>query len=95
MDFVSIRDRKPEGKQYQDIMCIVFDYSIAQTYRYMLGTANEDLFHVDSSFYFADRDYVNDWMQKRIIAWKPLEKASRDEIMEFISKVKIKFTKRS
>lgn len=85
-DYVSIKDKEPEGKEYKDVICIVLNYSIAQTYKYVIGVANEETFSLQEHIFSKQNEYRNTYLQEKIIAWKPLEKVSINQIRNFITK---------
>ncbi len=87
-NYQSVKDILPpdDGKHYE-VMVIMLDDTIAQTYCYKLGTYNNGSFHVDHNFYFKNKDFRNSSTQKMVIAWKALDKASSSEIRQFYKKV--------
>ena len=87
-EYHSVKDSLPadDGKHYE-VMVIMLDDTIAQTYCYKLGMYNNGSFHVDHNFYFKKDDFRNSSTQYMVIAWKPLDKASLSEIRQFYKKV--------
>ena len=86
-DYQSVKDYLPldDGKHY-DVICIVQNVTIEHSYNYRIGTYNNGMFQIDGAFYAKKNNFRCTWKPERVIAWKPLDKASREKIHEFYEK---------
>ena len=84
-EYQSVKEVLPadDGKHY-DVMVILWNDSIEAGYGYYKGTYNDGFFFVDNAIYARQRDFRCSYTQKKVIAWKPLEKVSLKKIKEFI-----------
>ena len=84
-EYQSVKDSLPadDGKHY-DVMVILWNDSIEAGYGSYKGTYNDGFFFVDNAIYARQRDFRCSYTQKKVIAWKPLEKVSLKKIKEFI-----------
>lgn len=89
--YQSVKDFLPEndGKFYE-VMVILYGISIEGGYGYYKGTYNDGFFFVDNGMYSKKNDFICSWTQKKVIAWKPLEICSREQITEFCIKAGVK-----
>ena len=85
--FKSVKDALPvnDGKFY-DVICIVKNYSIQQSYGYYIGKYCDGMFHISAGIYPIIHDFKCNWRQEKVIAWKPLEKPTREEMQILLEK---------
>ena len=90
-DYRSVKDSLPlnDGKFYE-VMVILCDTSISGGYGYYKGEYQNGFFFVDKGIYRQDKDFYCEWTQRKIIAWKPLELCTKEQIREFYAKAGIK-----
>lgn len=90
-DYKSVVDVLPanDGKFY-DVMVILYGVSIEGGYNYYRGTYQNGFFFVDGGMYDKEKDFICSWTQKKVIAWKPLEKCTSKQIFEFCKKAGVK-----
>lgn len=89
--YQSVKDSLPaaDGKFY-DVMVILYGVSISGGYNYHKGLYNDGTFFVDSGNYNIKNDFICSWTQKKVIAWKPLETVSKEQLNEFFIKAGVK-----
>lgn len=90
-DYKSVMDVLPanDGIHY-DVMVILWNDNIEGGYNYYKGTYNDGFFFVDNAIYARQRDFRCSYTQKKVIAWKPLEKCTSEQIFEFCKKAGVK-----
>ena len=90
-EYHSVKDVLPadDGKHY-DVMVILWNDSIEAGYGYYKGTYNDGFFFVDNAIYARQRDFRCSYTQKKVIAWKPLETVSKEQLNEFCIKAGVR-----
>lgn len=90
-DYQSVVDALPldDGKFY-DVMVILYGTSIEGGYNYYRGTYQDGFFFVDGGMYDKEKDFICSWTQKKVIAWKPLETVSKEQLYEFCIKAGVR-----
>lgn len=90
-EYKSVKDSLPadDGKYY-DVMVILYGVSISGGYNYHKGLYNNGTFFVDSGNYNKENDFICSWTQKKVIAWKPLETVSEEQLYEFCIKAGVR-----
>ena len=78
-----------DGKFY-DVMVILYGVSISGGYNYHKGIYSNGTFFVDSGNYNKKNDFICSWTQKKVIAWKPLETVSKEQLDEFCIKAGVR-----
>ena len=91
-EYKSVKDVLPanDGKFY-DVMVILYGTSIEGGYNYYRGTYQKGFFFVNDVMYAKEKDFICSWKQKKVIAWKPLETITKEQLEEFCIKAGIKF----
>ena len=87
-DYQSVKDCLPidDGKYY-DVICIILQDNICHGYNYFIGKYCNGIFHANGAMFFRVHDFRCDWKKQKVIAWKPLDKATPEKIREFYSKI--------
>lgn len=90
-EYRSVKDSLPadDGKFY-DVMVILYGVSISGGYSYHNGLYNNGTFLVDPGIYNIKSDFICSWTQKKVIAWKPLEVISKEQLNEFCIKAGVR-----
>ena len=90
-EYQSVKDVLPadDGKFY-DVMVILYGVSISGGYNYHKGLYSNGTFFVDSGNYNIKNDFICSWTQKKVIAWKPLELVSKQQLAEFCKKAGVR-----
>ena len=90
-EYHSVKDVLPadDGKFY-DVMVILYGVSISGGYNYHKGIYSNGTFFVDSGNYNKKNDFICSWTQKKVIAWKPLEVISKEQLNEFCIKAGVR-----
>ena len=90
-EYRSVKDSLPadDGKFY-DVMVILYGTSIEGGYNYYRGTYQNGFFFVDGGMYDKEKDFICPWKQKKVIAWKPLETISKEQLEEFCIKAGVR-----
>ena len=90
-EYKSVKDSLPadDGKFY-DVMVILYGVSLSGGYNYHRGRYSNGAFFVDSGNYNIKNDFICSWTQKKVIAWKPLELISKEQLAEFCMKAGVK-----
>jgi hypothetical protein len=90
-EYHSVKDVLPadDGKFY-DVMVILYGVSISGGYNYHKGIYSNGTFFVDSGNYNKKNDFICSWSQKKVIAWKPLETVSKEQLNEFCIKAGVR-----
>ena len=90
-DYKSVVDVLPanDGKFY-DVMVILYGTSCEGSYNYYRGTYQNGVFFVDGGMYDKEKDFICLWKQKKVIAWKPLETVTKEQLNEFCKKAGVK-----
>lgn len=90
-DYQSVKDYLPanDGKFY-DVIVILYGVSISGGYNYHRGLYSNGTFFVDSGNYNVDNDFICSWTQKKVIAWKPLETVTKEQLAKFCTKAGVK-----
>ena len=90
-EYKSVKDVLPanDGKFY-DVMVILYGTSISGGYNYHKGLYSNGTFFVDSGNYNIKNDFSCSWTQKKVIAWKPLELISKEQLNEFCIKAGVR-----
>ena len=83
-EYKSVRDSLPlnDGKFY-DVMIILYSTSIEGGYGYYRGRYQNGFFFAESGIYQQKNDFVCSWTQMKVIAWKPLDLCSKEQIDMF------------
>ncbi|MCR5436202.1 MAG: hypothetical protein K6E97_03955 [Treponema sp.] len=90
-EYHSVKDVLPvdDGKFY-DVMVILYGTSIEGGYNYYRGKYQNGFFFIDKGIYQKKNDFICSWTQDRVIAWKPLETVSKEQLNEFCIKAGVK-----
>lgn len=90
-EYKSIKDFLPvdDGKFY-DVMVILYGTSIEGGYNYYRGKYQNGFFFVDKGIYQKKNDFICSWTQDRVIAWKPLETITKEQLEEFCTKAGVR-----
>lgn len=90
-DYQSVKDYLPadDGKFYE-VIVILWNDSIEAGYGYYKGLYSNGTFFVDSGNYNKKNDFRCSWTQKKVIAWKPLETVTKEQLEEFCIKAGVK-----
>lgn len=90
-EYQSVKDVLPanDGKFY-DVMVILYGVSISGGYNYHRGIYNNGTFFVECGTYNVKNDFICSWTQKKVIAWKPLETVSKEQLNEFCIKAGVR-----
>ena len=90
-EYMSIKDSLPadDGKFY-DVMVILYGTSIEGGYNYYRGTYQNGFFFVDGGMYYKEKDFICSWKQQKVIAWKPLETVTKEQLEEFCIKAGVR-----
>ena len=87
-EYQSVKDYLPKSdNKFYDVMVILYGTSIEGGYNYYRGKYQNGFFFIDKGIYQKKNDFICSWTQDRVIAWKPLETVSKEQINTFILKV--------
>ena len=86
-EYQSVKDYLPKSdNKFYDVMVILYGTSIEGGYNYYRGKYQNGFFFIDKGIYQKKNDFICSWTQDRVIAWKPLETVSKEQINTFILK---------
>ena len=90
-EYQSVKDVLPANDgTFYDVMVILYGTSIEGGYNYYRGTYQNGFFFFFVGIYGKEKDFICSWKQKRVIAWKPLETVSKEQLNVFCTKVGVR-----
>ena len=90
-EYQSVKDCLPKNdSKFYDVMVILYSTSIESGYGYYRGKYQNGFFFIENGIYKQESGFVCSWTQKKVIAWKPLETVSKEQLAEFCMKAGVK-----